>query len=67
MGLDDLHLRVLAASSEDPVEKSNAKKGVSSSAEANRNFWSHDHFSLKTSHEGPPLGTRGTLLSIGKS
>lgn len=38
MGLDDLHLRVLATSSEDPVERSNAKKGVSVSAEANRNF-----------------------------
>ncbi|KAJ6623204.1 hypothetical protein B0H10DRAFT_2011652 [Mycena sp. CBHHK59/15] len=27
MGLDELHLRVLAASSEDPAEKRNAKKG----------------------------------------
>ena len=39
MGLDELHLRVLSASSEDPVERSNAKKGVfPSAAEANRNF-----------------------------
>jgi hypothetical protein len=28
MGLDELHLRVLAASSEDPTEKKNAKKGA---------------------------------------
>ena len=28
MGLDDLHLRVLAASSDDPKEKGNAKKGL---------------------------------------
>ena len=27
MGLDELHLRVLSASSDDPVERSNAKKG----------------------------------------
>jgi hypothetical protein len=27
MGLDELHLRVLAASSDDPVEKRNAVKG----------------------------------------
>ena len=27
MGLDELHLRVLAASSDDPVEKRNAAKG----------------------------------------
>lgn len=29
MGLDELHLRVLAASSDIPTEKQNAKKGVS--------------------------------------
>jgi hypothetical protein len=29
MGLDELHLRVLATSSADPKEKSNAKKGGS--------------------------------------
>ena len=63
MGLDELHLRVLAASSEDAVERSNAKKGVSSSAELNRNVGHTTTFSPKTSHEGPPLGTRGTLLS----
>ena len=27
MGLDELHLRVLAASSDDPIEKRNAQKG----------------------------------------
>ncbi len=30
MGLDELHLRVLAASSDDPVERANAIKGVAS-------------------------------------
>jgi hypothetical protein len=30
MGLDELHLRVLAASSDDLEEKENAKKGTSS-------------------------------------
>ena len=29
MGLDDLHLRVLATSSDDPKEKKNAQKGES--------------------------------------
>lgn len=38
MGLDELHLRVLAASSESRVERSNAKTGVSPLAEANRTF-----------------------------
>lgn len=28
MGLDELHLRVLAASSDDPQERKNAQKGV---------------------------------------
>lgn len=28
MGLDELHLRVLAASSDDPKEKKNAQKGA---------------------------------------
>jgi metal transporter CNNM len=28
MGLDELHLRVLSASSDDPVERQNAKTGV---------------------------------------
>jgi hypothetical protein len=28
MGLDELHLRVLAASSDDPKEKENAKRGL---------------------------------------
>ncbi len=28
MGLDELHLRVLATSSDDPKEKQNAKKGM---------------------------------------
>ena len=31
MGLDELHLRVLATSSDDPIEKRNAQKGALSS------------------------------------
>jgi metal transporter CNNM len=38
MGLDELHLRVLSASSEDPVERSNAKTGAFFSVGANYNF-----------------------------
>ena len=62
MGLDELHLRVLSASSDDPVERSNAKKGPSIlQLRQFSGLVTRPIFSLETSHEGPSLGSGGTL------
>lgn len=55
MGLDELHLRVLATSSDDVVEKKNAQKGVQPSSAAP--FVPHRP-SLESHAQGPPLGPR---------
>jgi hypothetical protein len=45
MGLDELHLRVLATSSEDLKEKRNAQKGgLKSYPPIPSNCWSHDQY-----------------------
>jgi len=62
MGLDELHLRVLSASSESPVERSNAKKGSCIlSLQQIASLITRPPFSLETSHEGPSLGSGGRL------
>jgi len=65
MGLDELHLRVLSASSESPVERSNAKKGLwILSLQQILGLVTRPLFSPETSHEGPSLGSGSTLLFI---
>jgi hypothetical protein len=62
MGLDELHLRVLATSSEDMTEKRNAQKGVSQST---LSHFRVDHTtSIETDAEGSALGIGGMLKRV---
>ena len=67
MGLDDLHLRVLATSSEDLKEKRNAQKGEEAMWSFRTSWWCWDIDSSYFNAEGPPLGTCGALIYFRES
>lgn len=54
MGLDELHLRVLSASSDDPVERKNAQKGI---CPLSASFVSAHRFPSQYSSYSPTAGT----------
>ena len=67
MGLDELHLRVLATSSEDLTQKRNAQKGldetISFSLIISIDFLKQYHM-IEAYAEGKTLGPSGTSLAL---
>ena len=69
MGLDELHLRVLSTSSDNPQERKNAVKGAPRSL-ANVTRRSKTHlcaYSTPSSEQGQTLGPRGTCNPLLRS
>ena len=64
MGLDELHLRVLATSSDDEIERRNAHRGIFTTSFATINFSVILSYSAQTFKERQTLGPRSALYLI---